>query len=79
MLYAYPPISIAMDITIAPTKVTKLIAQQSLVPTINFFVQMEEQIARPNALPNHSFVMENVIVKMELMKKLLVQLPLVPH
>jgi hypothetical protein len=68
MLSAYPPISIAMDITIAPMKVTKQIARQSRVPTTNSSALMEDPIERRSASRNLSCAMENAIARMELMK-----------
>lgn len=73
MLSVYPPISIAMDITIVLMKVTKLIARQLHVPTTNFSVPMVDPVKRQNVLQNRNFVMENVIAKMELMKSLRVR------
>lgn len=44
MPFVYPRTSTAMDITIVPTRVTKLIARQSRVPTTNFYARMAVQI-----------------------------------
>src|SRR5690349_6457345 len=62
-----------MDTTTALMRVMKQIVQQSLVPITNFYVQMVGRIERQNVSRNLNFAMENVTVKMELMKRLLVQ------
>lgn len=75
---AYPPISIAMDITTALTRVTRQIARQSLVPTTNFSAPTVGRTERQNVSRNRSSATENVTAKMGRTKRQLARRLRVP-
>lgn len=67
--YVYRQIFIVTVIMIVRMKVTKRTVLQLLVLIINFYVLVVEQTVPQNAFLKLSFVMENVIVKMIVMRK----------